>query len=221
LETAQLQLPDVLISDVMMPGMNGMELCAAIKGDYRTSHIPIVLLTARSPLPFKVQGYEKGADDYITKPFNLHLLETRVWNLLESRQLLRERFAGLVSIQPSRLAIAPPDQLFMDKVVLFIESHLDDPKLSVEELGREVGMSQTTLYRKIRALTNKNTIEFIRYVRLTKAAQLLKEQQFQVNEVAYMTGFNQVDYFRKCFKEQFGLTPSAYAEEAATAFQGR
>lgn len=221
LETAQLQLPDILISDVMMPGMNGMELCAAIKGDYRTSHIPVVLLTARSPLPFKVQGYEKGADDYITKPFNLHLLETRVWNLLESRQLLRERFAGLVSIHPSRLAIAPPDQLFMDKVVFFIESHLDDPKLTVEELGREVGMSQTTLYRKIRALTDKNTVEFIRYVRLTKAAQLLKEQQFQVNEVAYMTGFNQVDYFRKCFKEQFGLTPSAYAEEAATAFQGR
>jgi ligand-binding sensor domain-containing protein/signal transduction histidine kinase/DNA-binding response OmpR family regulator len=207
-------LPDIIISDVMMPEMNGVELCSRLKNSERTSHIPVILLTARTGLFFHVEGLETGADDYITKPFNLNQLEARVWNLLEMRQKLRERYSREITLQPKNVAITSPDEKFIERVMHFIELNMDNSALSVEELGREVGMSQPTLYRKIKALTNQNTVEFIRSVRLKRAAQLLREDKFNVSEVAYMTGFTHLDYFRKCFKEQFGTTPSTYIRSA-------
>ncbi|WP_304067130.1 hybrid sensor histidine kinase/response regulator transcription factor [Pedobacter glucosidilyticus] len=203
-------IPDIIISDVMMPNMIGTELCVKLKSDVRTSHIPVILLTAREPLLYKIEGLETGADDYITKPFNLKYLEMRMWNLLESRIKLKEKYIKKVDMQPAQLAITSPDEKFLEKAIKFIEENITEPTLSVEELSKEVGMSKTTLYRKLKALTNQNTNEFIRSVRLNIAAQMLAQKKFNVNEVAYHTGFSNLDYFRKCFKEQFGVNPKDY-----------
>lgn len=207
-------IPDIVISDVMMPEMTGTTLCGKIKSDARTSHIPVILLTARTPLIYKIEGLETGADDYITKPFSLRVLETRVSNLLALRKQLRERFSKDVYLQPTNMAITSPDEKFLKKVMDFIDKNMEETTLSVEELGKDVGMSRVTLYRKIKALTNQTAIEFIRNVRLKRAAQLLEQNKLNVNEVAYMVGFTDVDYFRKCFKEQFGYTPKEYMNYA-------
>ena len=213
-ETAIEIIPDIIISDVMMPEMNGTVLCNKIKSDIRTSHIPVILLSARTPLIFKIEGLETGADDYITKPFSVNILEARVRNLIESRKKLRDRYSKEISLQPQNVAITSPDEKFLSKVMLFIEANLAEPTLTVEELGKEIGMSRATLYRKMKALTNQTAIEFIRGVRLKRAAQLLAQNKFNVSEVAYMVGFMDVDYFRKCFKEQFGFTPKEYTEHS-------
>jgi signal transduction histidine kinase/ligand-binding sensor domain-containing protein/DNA-binding response OmpR family regulator len=205
-------LPDIIISDVMMPGMSGNELCHQLKNDLRTSHIPIILLTARSGLHAQLEGLETGADDYITKPFHLALLEVRVQNLLQSRRLLRERFSRDLTLQPSALAITPADEVFLDKLMQHIEDNMMEPTLQVDELGKVVNMSRTTLYRKLKALTGLSAIEFIRDVRLKRGAQLLQRKEYTVNEVAYMVGFTDVDYFRKCFKQQFGKTPKEWGK---------
>ncbi len=204
-------IPDIIVSDVMMPEMSGTSLCSKLKSDARTSHIPVILLTARTPLIFKIEGLETGADDYITKPFNLNVLEARIWNLLESRQLLRERYRKDITLQPTNVAITSPDEKFLARVMNFIENNISESSLSVEELGREVGMSRVTLYRKIKALTNQTAVEFIRSIRLKRAAQLLEQNKLHVSEVAYMVGFIDIDYFRRCFKDQFGHTPKEYA----------
>lgn len=210
LQIAYEVLPDIIISDVMMPGMNGTEMSRQLKQDQRTSHIPIVLLTARNQVNYQIEGYETGADEYITKPFNLALMDVRVNNLLQSRRLLRERYSRDITLQPSALAITPADEVFLDKVMHFIEENIMEPTLQVEEMGKVVNMSRTTLYRKLKALTGQSAIEFIRGVRLKRAAQLLQRKEYTVNEVAYMVGFSDVDYFRKCFKQQFGKTPREY-----------
>ncbi|MES2276169.1 MAG: two-component regulator propeller domain-containing protein [Bacteroidota bacterium] len=204
-------MPDIVISDVMMPNMNGITLCSKLKTDTRTSHIPVILLTARTPLIFKLEGLETGADDYITKPFSIDILESRVRNLVDSRKKLRDRYRKEISLQPQNVAITSPDEKFLVKVMAFIEANMSETTLSVEELGKEVGMSRVTLYRKIKALTNQTAIEFIRGIRIKRAAQLLEQNKFNVSEVAYMVGFVDVDYFRKCFKEQYGYTPKEYA----------
>jgi ligand-binding sensor domain-containing protein/signal transduction histidine kinase/DNA-binding response OmpR family regulator len=214
LEKAVELIPDMIISDVMMPEMDGIALCSKLKSDTRTSHVPVILLTARTPIIFNIEGLETGADDYITKPFNLTVLEARVWNLLDSRQKLRDRYRKEITLQPKNVAITSPDEKFLERVMNFIEKNIDEPSLSVEELGKEAGMSRVTLYRKIKALTNQTAVEFIRSVRLKRAAQLLEQNKLNVNEVAYMVGFLDIDYFRRCFKEEFGYTPKAFASNA-------
>jgi ligand-binding sensor domain-containing protein/signal transduction histidine kinase/DNA-binding response OmpR family regulator len=214
LEKAVEIVPDMIISDVMMPEMDGITLCSKLKSDTRTSHVPVILLTARTPLIFNIEGLETGADDYITKPFNLTILEARVWNLLDSRQKLRDRYRKEITLQPKNVAITSPDEKFLERVMNFIEKNISEPSLSVEELGKEAGMSRVTLYRKIKALTNQTAVEFIRSVRLKRAAQLLEQNKLNVNEVAYMVGFLDIDYFRRCFKEEFGYTPKAFASNA-------
>lgn len=204
-------LPDIVITDVAMPGMNGTDLCRKLKKDERTSHIPIILLTARSPLVFQMEGLETGADDYVTKPFNMGLLQLRVNNLLQSRALLRERYSKDIMLQPRNISITSADEVFLDKVMHFIDGNILEPTLNVEQLAKEVNMSRITLYRKIKALTNQSTIEFIRGYRLKRAAQYLERNEFTVTEVAYMVGFSDVDYFRKWFKTEFGRTPKEYA----------
>lgn len=210
LDKAVSLIPDILISDVMMPNMSGTELCRLLKTDNRTSHVPVILLTARSQVVHELEGLETGADDYITKPFNISVIEARVWNLLAQRQKLRERYRKEITLQPANLAITSPDQVFLEKVMAYIEANIEEPGLNVEDLAKEVFMSRTTLYRKIKALTNQTTVEFVRSVRLKRAAQLLKAGTYSVNEVAYMAGFIDVDYFRKCFKEEYHKTPTEY-----------
>jgi ligand-binding sensor domain-containing protein/signal transduction histidine kinase/DNA-binding response OmpR family regulator len=203
-------IPDIIISDVMMPEMDGTVLCSKLKSDNRTSHIPIILLTARTPLIYKIEGFENGADDYLVKPFSIKVLKVRIKNLLLSREKLRQRYSKEVNLQPANIAITSADEKFFEKVMAFIEKHIEDPAMSVEQMGQDVGMSRATLYRKIKALTNLTTTDFVRSIRLKRAAQLLEQKKFNVNEVAYMVGFIDVDYFRKCFKEQFGVTPKEY-----------
>ncbi|RAJ87979.1 two component regulator with propeller domain [Chitinophaga dinghuensis] len=210
LELATSCLPDIIISDVMMPGMNGVELCHALKNDNRTSHIPIILLSARSTVSFIREGYETGADDYITKPFSISLLTARVQNLLESRRLLRERYSQVAALPPESIPLTGPDDIFLKMVITYIEENIAEASLNVEELAAAVNMSRITLYRKLKALTNQTTIEFIRSIRLQQAARLLASQQYNVNEVAYMVGFSDVDYFRKWFKKEFNQLPSEY-----------
>ena len=214
-------IPDIIISDVMMPYFSGTVLCSELKSDSRTSHIPVILLTARTPAIFKIEGFKTGADDYITKPFNLGILEARIWNLLESRKKLRERFSREVTLKPFNVPIASPDEKFLEKVMEYIQDNISEPTLSVDELGKVVNMNRVTLYRKIKALTNQTTIEFMRNVRLDRAAQLLERNQFNVNEVAYMIGFTSVDYFRKMFKDKFGCTPTEYASQVRSKVGNR
>jgi signal transduction histidine kinase/ligand-binding sensor domain-containing protein/DNA-binding response OmpR family regulator len=213
LQLATRHLPDIIISDVMMPGMNGVELCHALKNDSRTSHIPVILLSARSTVSFIREGYETGADDYITKPFSISLLTSRVKNLLDSRKLLRERYSRNFTLASDNAAITGPDDIFLQAVIAFIEENIAEPSLNVAELAAAVNMSRVTLYRKLKALTNQTIVEFIRIIRLKKAARLLATQQYHVNEVAYMTGFSDADYFRKWFKKEFGKTPTEFVKE--------
>lgn len=210
LELATTHLPDIIISDVMMPGMNGVELCHTLKNDNRTSHIPIIMLSARSTVAHIQEGYETGADDYVTKPFSVTLLTTRVQNLLDSRRRLREKYSQVAALPPEEIPVTGPDDIFLKTVITYIEDNIAEPTLNVEDLAAAVSMSRITLYRKLKALTNQTTIEFIRSIRLRHAARLLATGQYNVNEVAYMVGFSDVDYFRKWFKKEFNQLPSEY-----------
>lgn len=206
-------IPEIIISDVMMPEMDGVELCKLLKENINTSHIPVVLLTARSPLLFKLEGLENGADEYISKPFNLDLLEVKVWNLILNRQKMQARFQKQVLLEPTNTIISSFDDLFIERIIKYIEEHLSEETLSVEDISSHVGMTRGNLYKKLKALTSKSPVEFIRYIRLQRAAQLLKQKKIYINEVAYMVGFLDVNYFRKCFKDEFNISPTEYVKQ--------
>lgn len=205
--------PDIIISDVMMPGMDGIELCKLIKTDIRTSHIPLILLTARSAEEQKREGLMTGADDYITKPFNFDILLLRIRKLLQLRKSRQEVFRGQIEVSPSEITITSLDEKLIQKAIKYVEDNMSRSELSVEELSRELGMSRVHLYKKLLSITGKTPIEFIRTIRLKRAAQLLKQSQLNVSEIAYQVGFNNPKYFSKYFKEEFGVLPSAYSEK--------
>ncbi|TZF86280.1 response regulator (plasmid) [Pedobacter sp. BS3] len=207
-------VPDIIISDVMMPVMDGIALCGRLKSDIRTSHIPVILLTARSSLVFKIEGFETGADDYITKPFAFSILNARVWNLLDSRQKLRERYKKEIRLEPQNIVLSSADDKLLMDLMSYIEQHLDNPDLTVDELSREVAVGRATLYKKIKALTGQTVNDFVRSIRLKRAAQLLEQGKHTISEVAYIVGFSDINYFRKCFKEQFGFTPKEYSKQS-------
>ncbi|PWK22349.1 signal transduction histidine kinase [Arcicella aurantiaca] len=208
------RIPDLIISDILMPKMNGIDMCRALKNDVQTSHIPLILLTAQTDSANKIEGLETGADDYVSKPFDSNELEIRVKNLINSRKLLAERFAQSrkLILEPSEITITPLDELFMKKVLVCIEANISDSDFRVEDLGKELGMSRMPLYKKIKALTGQTAVEFVRNMRLKRAAQLLKQQQLNVSEITYEVGFTDLQYFRTCFKKEFGVSPSEYAK---------
>ncbi len=212
-ENALKNVPDIIISDVMMPEMDGIELCNKLKENIITSHIPVILLTARSPLLFKLEGLENGADEYISKPFNLDLLEVKVWNLIGNRQKMRSRFQKEVYLEPTNTLITTFEDKFLEKVIKYIEENMSNEDLNVEDLSSHVGMTRGHLYKKLKALTSKGPVEFIRYIRLKRAAQLLKLNKMYINEVAFMVGFQDVNYFRKCFKEEFNVNPLEFSKQ--------
>jgi DNA-binding response OmpR family regulator len=203
--------PDLIVSDVMMPGMNGIELCRKIKSDERVSHIPVILLTARNSEDQRLEGFETGADDYITKPFNFEILESRIRNLIALRIRSQKNFRKTLEVKASELNITPLDTRFIENAVKCVEKHVSSPDFSVEDLGRELGFSRAYLYKKIVALTGKSPLEFIRHIRLQHAAQLLEKSQMTVAEVAYQVGFNNPKYFARYFKDEFKELPSGYA----------
>ncbi len=214
-EKATNTIPDLIISDVMMPNMDGFELCEKLKTDECTSHIPVILLTARASEKSKLEGLETGADDYIIKPFSTRELHVRVKNLIEQRRKLRERFSHESALKPKDIAITSADERFLQRVMDTIEAQIGNPDFGVYDFGRKVGLSHSQLHRKIRALTDRSPIEFIRTLRLKRAADLLKQHFGNVAEIAYEVGFNNPSYFAECFRKLFGKSPSEYAANAS------
>jgi DNA-binding response OmpR family regulator len=193
-------VPDLIVSDVMMPVMNGLEFCQRIKSGTATSHIPVILLTARALNHHQIEGFESGADAYITKPFSSELLLVRINNLLKSRMKLKDLFGH----QETKT----PEDPFLLKFRNYIEANLTDSDLNVETIGAELGLSRVQLYRKIKALTGQSPVELLRTARLKKGRQLLQTTGKTVSEVAYEVGFTAPSYFTKCFKDEFGISPS-------------
>ena len=205
--------PDLIISDVMMPEMDGFELCKKLKSDQRTSHIPVILLTAKADLDSKIEGLEFGADDYISKPFEADELKVRSKNLIDQRRKLRDKFASIIEINPGEVTATSMDEQFLKRLLDVFEDHVAESDFSTEDFAREVGMSRSNLHRKLQALTNQPTHEFLRTLRLKRAAQLLIKSSTSVTEVAYAVGFNHLSHFTKIFRQQFGQTPSEYAKK--------
>ncbi len=208
-------IPDVIISDIMMPKVSGLELCKTLKTDERTSHIPIILLTAKAEEQSQYEGLELGADDYILKPFKTKWLQTRVNNLVASRKQLQQRYSQEVILKPKNITISKVDEQFIEKVQMVLDEELTNPDFSAEAFSNKVGMSRMQLHRKLKALTGLTTSEFVRAERLKVAATLLKQRNVQVAEVCYQVGFNSPSYFSKCFKEAYGCLPSEYAQKEA------
>jgi signal transduction histidine kinase/ligand-binding sensor domain-containing protein/DNA-binding response OmpR family regulator len=210
LQEALKHIPDLIISDVMMPKMDGFELCEKLKTDERTSHIPIILLTAKATDKDKIFGYETGADDYIMKPFDSDVLKVRVKNLIEQRRKLHEHFKreGLIELEDKE--ITSIDKKFLQSVFQSVNAHLSDTSYNIELLTEEISMNRRNLERKLNALTGETPGDLIRRMRLTHASKLLMQNFGNISEVALEVGFSNPAYFSKCFRDQFGLTPSEY-----------
>ena len=213
-------IPDIVISDVGMPVMDGIQLCRNLKDDERTSHIPVLLLTARAAQDTKMAGLQTGADDYILKPFDWPELETRVRNLVEGRKRLRERFARTTALKPSEIAVTSMDETFLMKVMASIERSMGDETFSVEDLARDVAMSYSQLHRKLTALLNQSPNQLIRSVRLQRAKDLIERNAGTISEIAYTVGFGSPAYLTKCFHEQFGIVPSQLRRKPAAPAPG-
>ena len=209
LKTAVREIPDIIVSDIMMPVMDGIDLCKAIRQDVRTSHIPVVLLTAKGSVEARTEGYEVGADSYLVKPFNKTLLLSRIHNLLEKRDRMKQQ----VSESGTAVELSPVDNQFLARYTRFVEEHLGDEKIDIASLASEFAMSQSTLYRKVKAVAGISPNELIRNIRLSKAAELLERTDQTIAEIAWTTGFGSPVYFRSCFKERYGKTPSEYREK--------
>ncbi len=200
-------IPDIIVSDVMMPKKDGYEVCATLKQNEKTSHIPIILLTAKVAVEDKIQGLENQADDYVTKPFVPRELLARLQNLIDSRKKLREKFQRELVLKPSEIAVNSVDEQFIQKLLKIIEAHIGDEKFGVEQLADEVGMSRSQIHRKMMALTNQAPNQFIRTFRLTRAMELLKKDAATASEIAYQVGFSSPSYFTKCFRDEYGYPP--------------
>jgi len=207
------KMPDIIICDVMMPKMDGFELCRLVKQDIRISHIPIILLTAKAGEDNKYHGLEAGAEDYIAKPFNMEMLSLKVSRIIERQQKTREQFKRKVEITTGEVEITSMDEKFVKKAVALVEANIGSSEFLVEDLCREMGMSRVYFYKKILSLTDKTPSEFIRFIRLKRAADLLEKSQMFVNEVAYQVGFNDPKYFRKYFKDEYGVSPNEYKKK--------
>ncbi|SMD06958.1 hybrid sensor histidine kinase/response regulator transcription factor [Pedobacter africanus] len=212
-ETALERVPDLIVSDVTMPELNGLELCARLKQEERTNHIPVIMLTAMATQLQQVHGLEAGADVYITKPFSIQVLELSIRNLLNGREELRQKYVRQIMLSPRKLEMVSPDEKFLNRLMQLVEDKMEDPDFNVASLVEDIGMSQTVLYKKIKALTGLSITDFIKSQRLKRAAQLLSDHKMNIAEVAYSVGFNDRKYFSKEFRKQFGVAPSDYSQK--------
>jgi ligand-binding sensor domain-containing protein/signal transduction histidine kinase/DNA-binding response OmpR family regulator len=215
LKKALKYVPNLIISDVMMPEMVGTELCAAIKENLKTSHIPVILLTSRTSLIYKYEGLESGADDYISKPFNLIEFKLRVKNLLESTERLRQKFSSNDHFMPSEISVSSLDEELLKKAFKIVENNISNEQFDIPFFCSELGVSRTMLFLKIKAWTNFTPNEFIHEIRLKRAASLLEQNKINISQVSYKVGFNNPKYFSKCFQKKYGETPSQFAEKFA------
>ncbi|PHQ28808.1 two-component regulator propeller domain-containing protein [Leeuwenhoekiella nanhaiensis] len=216
LDIATKQVPDLIVSDVMMPEKDGISLCKELKSQISTSHIPVILLTARSSTVFEINGLNTGADDYITKPFNANVVKARINSLLENRRKLQEHLLNKVRFEPTKAdvnaTIKDPEDDFIEKAILLVEDNLQNPDFGIENMVDELYMSQSTLYRKIKSLTGLSLTAFIRSIRLKKAAQIILTSNTKLSHIAYEVGFNDYKYFKKSFVDQFDCLPSEYRD---------
>jgi signal transduction histidine kinase/ligand-binding sensor domain-containing protein/DNA-binding response OmpR family regulator len=214
LQIAIERLPDIIISDIMMPVMDGMELCQTIKNDIRTCHIPIILLTAKDSLQDKTEGYNVGADSYLTKPFSGNLLKSRVNNILESRKKIADLFKSTIVNKQDivKSSISKLDNEFIDKLTKIIEANLEIEQLNIAQIANQMYMSHSTLYRKIKSLTGLSANEFIRKIKMNNAERMLLTYKYSITEIIFKVGISTPSYFRQCFKEEFGVTPTEYLQ---------
>jgi signal transduction histidine kinase/ligand-binding sensor domain-containing protein/DNA-binding response OmpR family regulator len=210
LRKAEKCIPDLIISDIMMPKMDGYEMTRKLRQDEKTSHIPIILLTSKSDKDSKLEGLGLGADDYLTKPFDTDELLARIKNLIEIRRKLQQKFGtGSVVLQkPDKAKLSSLDEQFMNRIMVVIDEHLSEEEFSIEEFGKDVGMSRSQMHRKLKALTGKSASLYLRTVRLAKAKQMLTEKKGNISEICYQVGFSSPAYFSRCFKDEFGHAPS-------------
>ena len=205
-------IPDLIITDLVMPRMSGIELCTLLKSDERTNHIPVVMLTGKSAVEERIKGLETGADDYLVKPFNINELQVRVNNLIDQRKKLKERYEKELKIPRSELRVISKDEKFLERAGNAVEKNIANSHFSVEDFQKEMGMSRMQLHRKLKALSEKSTSEFIRLIRMKKAAEMILNNQGTISEIAYEVGFNDPSYFTKCFRNEFGIPPSEYKD---------
>ncbi|MBN1949837.1 MAG: response regulator [Bacteroidales bacterium] len=213
IEMATEHMPDLIITDVMMPKMDGFEFCSKIKTTLETSHIPVIVLTSKSNATDQKAGLEKGADDFISKPFNINILKARMQNLIKSRDDLRERFQKELVIKPTEVVLGSTDEKFIHKAIKLVEENMSNPAYDIDTFSRDMAMSQSTLYRKLKALTGQSTNNFIKDLRLNRAATLLAQNEISVSEIATMVGFDDPAYFSKSFKQKHKLSPSEYSKK--------
>jgi signal transduction histidine kinase/ligand-binding sensor domain-containing protein/CheY-like chemotaxis protein/AraC-like DNA-binding protein len=213
-QKALAQHPNLIVSDISMPEMNGIDLCLKIKNDKRTSHIPVILLTALTGEDQQLKGLETGATDYLTKPFNFEILQSKIRNILSQQESMRKTYTKQVEVSPTEMHIDSPDEQFMKKVLILIDSNISNPNFSVEELSNEVFVSRYTLYKKILAVTGKTPNELVRSMRLKRAAQLLETGHLTISQICHKVGFKSQKYFVKMFKAEYNTIPSKYAEAA-------
>ncbi|MEM1119117.1 MAG: two-component regulator propeller domain-containing protein [Bacteroidota bacterium] len=205
--------PDLIISDVMMPEMDGITFCTAIKKDLKTSHIPVILLTANVAQEVKISGLVIGADDYVTKPFDPQELKLRVKNLAQARINLRHKFSRILNLSPTEITVTSADEEFLKNAIDLVEKHMENTDFNVVQFAHELAVSRPLLFTKIKALTNQTPNNFIKSIRLKRAAHLLKQKKINVSEVAYKVGFKDPRYFSKCFQKEFAQTPSQFMEQ--------
>lgn len=211
---AQKEIPDLIISDVMMPKMDGYKFCKQLRSDERTSHIPVIMLTAKAALDDKLLGLEAGVDDYLTKPFSAKELKARVKNLIYQRKELRKKFSNSTVIKPGEVTAHSVDQIFLSKVLNIIEKYFEDEQFGVEKLAEEMNLSISQLNRKLNALVNQPPGQIIRSFRLERAADLLKQNAGSIAEICYKVGFNDQAYFSRAFRKQFGCSPTDYKKQS-------
>ena len=219
-EKASKYIPDIIVSDIMMPEKSGVDLCQVLKNQMSTTHIPIILLSAKESNESIKTGFEEGADAYITKPFNKDILLSRIKNLLKNRDKLKEYFstkeATLLELSSNNLKLLDKEKIFLKKLNDIILNNLKKENVNVSKIAQDIGMSRSSLFRKIKAITGKNINEYIRKIRIEKAAYLIKEEGTTISQASYEVGFNSVNYFRKVFKEELGILPSSLKENNNT-----
>jgi len=213
LEQARKQNPDLIISDIMMPEMDGFELCGRLRKELSTSHIPVIFLTAKTMQHDEIKGLKLGAVDYICKPFNLVALKLKIQNILENQKIVQEKIKTQQLLEPENIELSSLDELFLKDAVETVNRFLDDPVFDVERFSHEMGISANQAYRKIKALTGQTAKEFIRNQRLKTAANMLLQKRRSISEVIYMVGFSSPSYFARCFREYYGFTPKEYIEK--------
>ena len=208
--------PQLVICDILMPIEDGISMLKRVKENNDINSIPIFMLTAKNSDETKIECLSLGAEDYIEKPFSLEFVKWKVKNALMTRQDLKEKYSKIITFEPSDIEVDSNEERFIKKLIQIVEDSMDDHLLSVEYLASEVGMSRANLYRKLQAIVNDTPVNFIKQIRLKRAAQLLKKNKMYISEVAYMTGFNNQKYFSKCFSKEFGKSPTEFAKQYTT-----